>query len=86
MMQEHRPLYNISHPFIDSMYLKKEFSADGNGAAKDILVIETKCTSDIPTKREREDIFFSLLGDLSSIKAAVEKKAGKFNRIDIRYH
>ena len=30
MLLEPRPLHNISHPFIDSIYIKKEF--DGGGS------------------------------------------------------
>jgi hypothetical protein len=76
-MLEPRPLHGIAHPFIDSMYIKKEFDLRNRKRNKDILVIETKHKSNAD--------LLSLLADIDLIKDGVESKAGKINRIDIRY-
>jgi hypothetical protein len=86
MRLDPRPLRNISHPFIDSIYLKKEFCAREGEKGKDILVIHGKRNGDHKTKREQESSLLSFLADLDLIKDEVEKKAGKFSRIDIRCH
>jgi hypothetical protein len=80
-----RQLHTITHPFIDSMYLKKEFGTDISTGSLDILVIEAKRISTTASKEERDDLLLSFLADLDLIKDAVESKAGKFNRVDIKY-
>ena len=85
-MFECRQLYSISHPFIDSMYIEKEFDINVGKKGKDILVIETKHNSRKVSKKNRQRQLLSFLADLDLIKTAVEKKAGKFDRIDIKYH
>lgn len=85
-MLEPRQIHNIAHPFIDSIYLKKEFGADIHAGSLDILVIEAKRISTTASKEERDDLLLSFLADLDLIKDAVESKAGKFNRVDIRYN
>jgi len=84
-MLEPRQLNNITHPFIDSIYLKKEFGADISAGSLDILVIEAKRISTTASKEERDGLLLSFLADLDLIKDAVESKAGKFNRVDIKY-
>ncbi len=81
-----RQIHNIAHPFIDSIYLKKEFGTDARTGSLDILVIEAKRISTTASKEERDDLLLSFLADLDLIKDAVESKAGKFNRVDIRYN
>jgi hypothetical protein len=80
-MLEPRPLNTIAHPFVDFTYIKKEF---GGKDWEDVLVIETRQSEKLPQK-ERERQFFSFLADLDLIKDQVERKAGKFDRIDIKY-
>ena len=84
-MLEPRQLHNIAHPFIDSMYLKKEFGMDAGNNSMDVLVIEAKRISKTASKEERDQLLLSFLADLDLIKDAVESRAGKFNRVDIRY-
>jgi hypothetical protein len=84
-MFESRQLHNIAHPFIDSIYLKKEYGTDSWKNSKDILVIEAKRISITASKEQREQMLLSFLADLDLIKDEVESKAGKFSRIDIRY-
>ena len=84
-MLEPRQIHNITHPFIDSIYLKKEFGANIGAGSLDILVIEAKRISTTASKEERDDLLLSFLADLDLIKDAVESKAGKFSRIDIKY-
>jgi hypothetical protein len=80
-----RQLHNIVHPFINSIYLKKEFGADTNVDTMDILVIEARRISATASQEERDAQLLSFLADLDLIKDQVESKAGKFNRVDIRY-
>ena len=84
-MLEPRHLHNIAHPFIDSIYLKKEFGMHTGDNGRDILVIEAKRSSKATSKEERDRQLLSFLADLDLIKDEVESKAGKFNRVDIRY-
>ncbi len=77
-----RPIHNVSHPFIDSLYLKKEFVPGAQKEGNDILVIEARRT---PSKQKRDQLLLSFLADLDLIKDEVESKAGTFNRVDIRY-
>jgi len=81
-MLEPRQLHNITHPFIASIYMKKEFTQ--GRADRDVLVIEAR--GDGATATERNQQLFSLLADLDLIRDEVEKKAGKFGRVDIRCH
>jgi hypothetical protein len=77
-----RQIHNVKHPFIDTIYLKKEF---GKGAPKDgmdVLVIKPR---HVNKGQERNQMLLSFLADLDLIKDQVERKAGKFNRVDIRY-
>ena len=85
-MLEPRQLHNIAHPFINSIYLKKEFDTDTWAKNLDILVIEARRLGKETTKEERNELLLSFLADLDLIKDEVESKAGKFSRIDIRYN
>jgi hypothetical protein len=80
-----RQIHNITHPFINSIYLKKEFGIDISTGSLDILVIEARRISTTASKEERDDLLLSFLADLDLIKDAVESKAGKFNRVDIKF-
>ena len=82
-MLEPRQLHNITHPFISSIYMKKEFD-EKQRTGHDVLVIEAR--GDGATAAERNRSLFSLLADLDLIRDEVEKKAGKFGRVDIRCH
>lgn len=84
-MLEPRQINNIAHPFIDSLYIKKEYGANPLKGGMDVLVIEAKRISTTASKEERDDLLLSFLADLDLIKDEVESKAGKFGRIDIRY-
>ncbi len=84
-MLEPRQLHNIAHPFIDSIYLKKEFGIDAREEGSDILVIEAKRMEKTASQKERSRLFLSFLEDLDLIRDQVESKAGKFNRMDIKY-
>ena len=83
-MLEPRQLYNIFHPFIDSIYLKKEFSSGAREKGTDILVIEAKRAGKTVPGRVRNHLLLSFLADLDLIRDEVERKVGKFSRIDIR--
>ena len=85
-MFERRQLYNVIHPFIDSIYLKKEFNNDAGEKTKNVLVIETKRDGRKVTMENRNKKLLSFLADLDLIKDAVEKSVGKFDRLDIKYH
>jgi hypothetical protein len=85
MMLEPHMLNTISHPLIDSIYLKKEFNPRiRRDAGEGVLVIRTRLDGTIE-KQDREDLFLHFLADLSEIKEKVEREAGKFSRIDIKY-
>lgn len=79
MLLEPRPLHNVIHPYIESIYIRKEFGADPWQRGKDVLIIEARNDG-------RKDALTSLLSDLDLIRDEVERKAGKFSRIDIRCH
>ena len=84
MLLEPKQLHNIFHPFINSMYIKKEFSAGAEKKVADILVIDANLDGTAP--RERKQRLFSFLADLDLLRDRVEQKVGKINRIDIRCH
>ena len=83
-MLEPRQLHNIAHPFIDSIYLKKEFDTNTWAEGPDVLVIEARRLGGLTSKKVRDELLLSLLADLDLIKDEVESKAGKFSRVDIR--
>ena len=75
----------ITHPHVAAMYMKRDYG--NKGAPEDVLVIETYDHD--PHELEmngRDDYILEILADLQSLKSAVEKKAGKFSRVDIRCH
>lgn len=86
MPTQPRILHNIVHPFIDSIYLKEEYDLKEPNKVNSILVIDAKRHFHAGTKRERHRLFLSFLADLDLLKDEVERKAGKFKRIDIRFH
>jgi hypothetical protein len=82
-MLEPRPLYNIAHPQIDSIYLKKDFDGKGRQRGQDVLVIQTK--EGLFRDAGEGGPLFSVLADLDLIRDEVIAKAGEtFSRIDIR--
>jgi hypothetical protein len=85
IMLEPRQLYNFTHPFIDSIYLKKEFGPGAGKKGIDVLVIKAKDMSKAVSRQQRDSLLFSFLAELDLIKDRVERKAGKFKRVDIRY-
>lgn len=80
-MHQPEPIYSITHPLIDAIYLKKEFVGK---QAQDVLVIEVRSTG-IVTAPNYTDPLIAVLMDIDLIKEAVEKKARKFDRLDIKY-
>ncbi|HEY8189272.1 MAG TPA: hypothetical protein VIF12_01200 [Micavibrio sp.] len=75
----------IMHPYISSMYLKKDF---GNSkAGEDVLVIDTEFPSEEEgTHKSFDSYLVDLLIDLEELKNQAEREVGRFDRVDIRTH
>ncbi len=72
----------ISHPLISDMYLKKDFSSK----KQNILVIRARSQGDNDENLDHDafdSYLVDLLTDLEELKNKVQKKVGKFSRVDI---
>lgn len=72
----------IRHPLISSLYMKKDFNA--RSEAKDVLVIETRFPNGKADRKSFETCLMDLLGDLEGLKNQVERRVGRFDRVDIK--
>lgn len=77
-------LKNITHPLVTSLHMKKDYSAADH--AKNVLVIEAHFPEADEAHSNEDAYLMDLLLDLEDLKREAEKKAGKFDRIDIRMH
>lgn len=67
----------ITHPLINSMYLK-------HAPQEEVLVIETNFSQELGDHELYDAYLEELLFDLGNLKMLAEEKVGKVDRIDIR--
>jgi hypothetical protein len=79
------PIKTITHPYISSMYLKKDFA--NHHAGEDVLVIDAEFPSEEEgTHKSFDSYLIDLLIDLEELKNQAEREVGRFDRVDIRTH
>lgn len=84
MLNLPRKVTGISHPLIADMFLKKDYR---NGRrAEDVLVIEAHKHRPSTEHDAFDTYLIDLLTELPDLKNEVERRVGKFDRIDIREH
>lgn len=76
-------LKGISHPLVDAMYHKIDFSADEKHPT-DVLVIETNFSHEKVEDEDFDICLMELLIDLPNLQHQAESQIGKFDRVDIR--
>ncbi|MCC6598862.1 MAG: hypothetical protein IT559_08735 [Alphaproteobacteria bacterium] len=75
----------ITHALVSEMYLKREFRDDNT--QQDVLVIDARpCENNKNGHGDFDSYLLDLLVDLDDLKSQVERKAGSFDRVDIRTH
>lgn len=74
---------NITHPLINAMYMKRDFTNPKHG---NVLVIDTNFADSDEEHDAFDSYLTDLLLDLEDLKQQAEAKVGKFDRVDIRTH
>lgn len=84
MMPDFNEIKHVSNPLVEMMYLKKEFNERGEESGENILVVKLKQGLRLGTAKERQEGLNDFLANLDLIRDEIERKAGKFKRVDIQ--
>jgi hypothetical protein len=84
MMPDFNEIKHVSNPLVEMMYLKREFNEKGEDSGENILVVKLKSGLHLGTVKERQEGLNNFLANLDLLRDEIERKAGKFKRIDIQ--
>lgn len=81
MLLDPKEIKHISHPMVESVYMKSDLDFPGNN---NVMVVQFKAASQMATPQERESMLNDFLSNLDLIRDEIEQKSGKFERIDLQ--
>lgn len=84
MMNVPQRITGITHPYVHSIYLKKDFGTKER--KQDVLVIETIRAKAQADGDSFDSYLIDILTDLKDLKEQAEEQIGHFDRVDIRTH